>query len=95
MIKDANQKRLFVTFIKAFNCFRTKRNQKDLMYTVGILFKLEIKCLNLKKLMLFFSTGIQLLIFIPYNFSWTINLTMDELFGEVLKMRGTTWSSFS
>ena len=44
--------------------------------------------------MLFFSTGVQLLIFVPYNFSWTINLTMEELFSEVLKMRGTTWPSF-
>ena len=44
--------------------------------------------------MLFFSTGVQLLIFVPYNFSWTINLTMEELLSEVLKIRGTTWASF-
>ena len=42
----------------------------------------------------FYSLGVQLLMFIPYNYFWTINLTMEELFRKVMTTRGTALPSF-
>ena len=42
----------------------------------------------------FYCLGVQLLIFIPYNYFWTINLTMEKLLREVMTIRGTALPSF-
>ena len=42
----------------------------------------------------FYSLGVQLLMFIPYNYFLTINLTMEELFSKVMTTRGTALPSF-
>ena len=39
-------------------------------------------------------TGIQLLVFIPYNFSWAINSTFNELIREFLNIRGSPIANF-
>ena len=43
---------------------------------------------------LFTFLGIQLLAFIPYNFSWTMNLTFEELTIQTYNFRGTALPNF-